>query len=82
MLRIVRLVLVLMVVAAGAGMPLGMALGSFATGETLYARMPGSVLPDQGTQLRSAANADAFQPAAVAYTQRDRYAASAAYWVE
>jgi hypothetical protein len=82
MLRIFRLVLILVVVAAGAGMPIGMALGSFATGERLYAGIPGSALPDQGTQLRSAANADALQPAAVAYTQHDRYAASAAYWVE
>jgi hypothetical protein len=82
MFRTVRLLIVLSLAVVALGVPLGMMLGSFATGEALHASMRGYSLPDQGSNLRSASSADAVQPAAVAYTQHDRYAAAAASWVD
>lgn len=79
MIRTARLILFLVLVSAAAGAPVGMALGSFATGEAPLTRMAGSSLPNLGVHAASTSYADAHQPAAVAYAQHDRYAASAAY---
>lgn len=81
MFRTLRLLLVIVVPALAFGVPLGLMLGNYARGET-PSRLSGYSLPDQGAQDRSATSADAIQPAAVAYTQHDRYADAAAHWLD
>jgi hypothetical protein len=81
MIRTLRLLMLIALPGVTLGIPAGYALGAFATGETLYGRGAGTSLPEEGANLRSATNADAVQPAAVAYTQQDRYADAAAHWI-
>ncbi len=81
MIRTLRLLMMVAMPGVILGVPAGYALGAFATGETLYSYSSGTMLPEEGANLRSAANADAVQPAAVAYTQQDRYADTAAHWI-
>lgn len=81
MIRTLRLLIMVAMPGVILGVPAGYALGAFATGETLYSYNSGTMLPEEGANLRSAANADAVQPAAVAYTQQDRYADAAAHWI-
>lgn len=81
MIRTLRLLMMVAMPGVIVGVPAGYALGAFATGETLYSYGAGTMLPEEGANLRSASNADAVQPAAVAYTQHDRYADAAAHWI-
>ncbi|WP_294262515.1 hypothetical protein [uncultured Sphingomonas sp.] len=81
MIRTLRLLMMVALPGVILGVPAGYALGAFATGETLYSYNSGTMLPEEGANLRSADNADAVQPAAVAYAQHDRYADAAAHWI-
>lgn len=81
MVRALRLLMLMLVPAVIVGVPLGYALGSFARGTSLYTAYAGTMPPEEGANLRSAANADAVQPAAVAYAPADRYADAAAHWI-
>lgn len=81
MARLFRLLMLIVLPTVIVGVPLGYALGSYAKGESLRSAYAGTMLPDEGANLRSAASADAVQPAAVAYSQPDRYADAAAHWI-
>ncbi|PCD02525.1 hypothetical protein COC42_14015 [Sphingomonas spermidinifaciens] len=81
MIRTLRLLLLIIVPAIAVGVPLGLMLGSYAKGESLRTYYAGNMLPEEGANLRSAASADAVQPAAVAYSRPDRYSDAAAHWI-
>jgi hypothetical protein len=81
MFRTLRLLMILVLPAIMMGVPLGLMLGNYARGEAAIVGYDGSAPPELGANERSASSADALQPAAVAYTQRDRYSDAAAHWI-
>lgn len=80
MMRFFKLMLMILLPAFVVGAPVGLWLGSYATGEAMPTRMAGSYLPDHGAEQLSASAADAMRPAEVAYVPEDRYLAAARRW--
>lgn len=73
MFRVLRFCLYLILPVVAIGVPIGMMLGDYAKGDAAPAYYAGYTKPDQGSNLRSASNADAIEPASVSYASRNRY---------
>lgn len=79
-MRFLKLMLLLLLPAFVIGAPIGLWLGSYATGEAMPTRMAGTHLPDYGAEFDSMDAADAVRPAEVAFIPEDRYVAAAQRW--
>ncbi len=80
--RTLRLLFVLLLPALLVGVPAGLMLGSFATGEAPPTRLAGFMLPTSGSEGRSVSAADFAQPADVAYIPDDRYVQASQRWAD
>jgi hypothetical protein len=81
-MRTLRFMMILMLPALVLGTVCGWMLGGYATGEASVMTIAGYTPPDQGNNLRSAASADAVQPAAASFLPTDRYTEAYRRWGE
>jgi hypothetical protein len=79
MFRVLRLCLYLVVPILAIGVPMGLMLGDYAKGDAAPAYYAGYTKPDQGSNLRSAVNADSIEPAMVSYASQKHYPAASGW---